>query len=90
VSGWSTPRGEELLTALRAGTTPDARQAALRDWQALFDAEAPGVRLLHPALSYPVAVELRGQTIAPFVLPRDRFATIADWYLFTRRAPGRF
>ncbi|HZQ99237.1 MAG TPA: ABC transporter substrate-binding protein [Chloroflexota bacterium] len=89
--GWAPWRSEELLAAARRATTPAARLAALRDWQALFDAEAPAVRLLHPQLSYPVAAELRGQSIGPaFLLPRDRFASYADWYLFTKRAPGRF
>jgi peptide/nickel transport system substrate-binding protein len=91
VGGWAPPRSEELLAAARRATTPDARLAALRDWQALFDAEAPAVRLAHPQLSYPVAAELRGQSIGPrLLLPRDRFASYADWYLFTKRAPGLF
>jgi peptide/nickel transport system substrate-binding protein len=90
VGGWSSQRAEELLGAARRATTPGARTSALREWQAVFDAEAPGVRLLHPALSYPVAVELKGQRLPPMVLPRDRFTGYADWFLFTRRAPGRF
>ena len=90
VGGWNSAKGEELLATARKATTPDARAAALRDWQAVFDAEAPGLRLLHPAISYPVAAEMKGQTLAPIVLPRDRFLTYPDWFLFTRRAPGRF
>jgi ABC-type transport system substrate-binding protein len=90
VGGWSSQRGEELLATARRATTPEARAAALREWQAVFDTEVPGVRLLHPALSYPVAVEMKGQTLPPIVLPRDRFASYPDWFLFTRRVPGRF
>jgi hypothetical protein len=90
LGGWTSQRSEDALAALRRATTSDARASALRDWRAVFDAEGPAIRLLHPGLSYPVAIELKGQAIPPLVLPRDRFASYADWYLFTKRAPGRF
>lgn len=90
VGGWSSQRGEEALAALRRATTSDARAAALRDFAAVFDAEAPGLRLLHPALRFAVAGDMKGVSVGPMLLPRDRFATYPDWFLFTRRAPGRF
>lgn len=90
VGGWASLRGDELLMRARAAREPSARAAALAEWQQLFQAEAPAVALFHPRLTYLVASELRGQQVAPFRAPRDRFEGVREWYLFTRRAPGRF
>lgn len=90
VGGWRSRRADEALAAARRASTPAGRLAALGDFQAAFDAEAPGIMLGNPAIVFAVSSELRGVTLAPLVAPRDRFATFADWYLLTRRAPGRF
>jgi peptide/nickel transport system substrate-binding protein len=90
LGSWAPPRAAELLARARGSTTPAGRAAALRDWQALVEAEAPTVPLFSPRLTYLVAPQLRGQRLPPLVAPRDRFADVLDWFLLTRRAPGKF
>jgi ABC-type transport system substrate-binding protein len=87
---WASERGDALLARAAEATSPEARRAALREWSALFDAEAPGVVVESPRLGYWVAEEIRGLQVAQLASPRDRFAGIAGWYVFTRRVPGRF
>jgi peptide/nickel transport system substrate-binding protein len=88
---WRSERGDALLALARQSTTPSARRDALREWRALFDAESPAIVLGSPRLVYWVSEEIR-DAAAPAALaaPRDRFARLAEWHVFTRRAPGRF
>jgi ABC-type transport system substrate-binding protein len=87
---WASERGDALLARAVQATTPDARRAARREWAAVFEAEAPGVVVEQPRLGYWVSEELRGVEVGQLGSPRDRFAGIAGWHVFTRRAPGRF
>jgi ABC-type transport system substrate-binding protein len=91
LGGWRSQRGDEMLARARSAPTAAARAAVLREWQGVFDAEAPAVPLFHPRITYVVSSELRGQALPQrWVSPRDRFVGVERWYLVTRRAPGRF
>ena len=89
--GWRSQRGDEALARARGAPTALSRATALREWQSVFDAEAPAVPLFHPRLTYVVSSELRGQALPlRWVSPRDRFVGVERGFLLTRRAPGRF
>jgi ABC-type transport system substrate-binding protein len=88
---WRSEHGDALLARAREAMSPAARRDALREWRAVFEAEVPAVVLGSPRLAYWVSQEIRDAS-APSVVgaPRERFARIAEWHVFTRRAPGRF
>ncbi len=90
VGKWSNKRSDDLLTAaLRAMAEPE-RQATLREWRAVFAAEAPAIDLYRPATVYVVSKDIQGQSPMEWRVSRDRFAGIADWYVFTKWTLGRF
>jgi peptide/nickel transport system substrate-binding protein len=87
---WRSERGDALLERAAGATTPAARREALAEWRGVFEAEAPGLVVAEPRLGYWIGEEIQGVEVAQLGSPRDRFAGIADWYVFTRRVPGRF
>ena len=90
VGKWSNKRSDELLVAALRATTEPERQTALRDWRAVFVADAPAIDLYRPGIVYVVSQEIQGQNAMDLRLPRDRFASIADWYVFTKWTFHRF
>ncbi|HEV8634965.1 MAG TPA: ABC transporter substrate-binding protein [Chloroflexota bacterium] len=87
---WASERADALLVRAYEATSPEARRGALREWDAVFETEAPGLVVEHPRLGYWVGDEIRGVRVAQLASPRDRFAGLAEWHVFTRRAAGRF
>ena len=87
---WTSERAEGLLARAREASSIEARRAALREFEAVFQAEAPGLVVEQPRLDYRVTEEIRGLQVGSFASPRDRFGGVADWYVFTRRVAGRF
>jgi peptide/nickel transport system substrate-binding protein len=45
----------------------------------------PALLLYHPIYSYAIDTRVKGVQVAPMIDPSDRFRTITDWYLITRR-----
>jgi peptide/nickel transport system substrate-binding protein len=71
----------------RARTTPDrARRADLyNSFQYRFRDQVPALLLYHPVYNYAITTEMRGVTFGPIFDPSDRFRSIEDWFLLTRR-----
>ncbi len=75
----------EALEAARK-TTDQAKRAELyKKFQERFVDLAPALLLYYPVYTYAVDSRVRGVQLAPMLVPSDRFRTLAQWYLKTRR-----
>jgi peptide/nickel transport system substrate-binding protein len=67
-----------------------AQRAALyREFQDIFAEELPALPLFYPVYSFGVRSEVHDVTLARLNEPSDRFRTLSDWYLVTRRVTVR-
>lgn len=75
----------EALEAARK-TTDQAKRAELyKKFQERFVDLAPALLLYYPVYTYAVDARVRGIQLAPMLAPSDRFRSLAQWYLKTRR-----
>lgn len=83
--GYSDAASDALLEQARR--TPDyAQRAALyRDFQRRFIEQAPALLLYQPIYNYAVDRRVKGVQIPPLLSTGDRFHSVADWYIATRR-----
>lgn len=65
------------------------RMALYREFQDIFAEELPALPLFHPIYSYGVSKKIKDVTLGRLNEPSDRFRTIADWYIVTRRVALR-
>ncbi len=71
-----------------ARINPDfTRRADLyRNFQFRFQDQAPALLLYHPVYNYAISADVQAVSLGPMFDPSDRFATVTDWHLVTRRA----
>lgn len=75
----------EALEAARR-TSDQAKRAELyRKFQELFADRVPALLLYYPVYTYGVDARVQAVQLAPLLTPSDRFRTIAQWYLKTKR-----
>ncbi|KAF0106277.1 MAG: peptide/nickel transport system substrate-binding protein [Anaerolineaceae bacterium] len=87
-SQWDNRPASEYLEQARVVFDQSTRARLYRNFQVIFAKETPAVLLYHPVYTYGVDVRVNGVQLAPIFDPSDRFDTILDWYLLTRRAAG--
>ncbi|MEI7844790.1 MAG: ABC transporter substrate-binding protein [Chloroflexota bacterium] len=85
-SQWDNRTASEYIEQARV--TPDftARARLYRNFQVIFSKELPALTLYYPVYSYGVSETVRNAQMPPLFDTSDRFLTISDWYLVTRRA----
>ncbi len=83
---WDDRTASEYIEQARV--TPDyvARARLYRNFQVIFARELPALPLYYPVYSYGVSQTVLGAQMPPLFDTSDRFLTIADWYLVTRRS----
>jgi peptide/nickel transport system substrate-binding protein len=71
----------------QARINPDfGRRAELyRNFQHRFQDQVPALLLYYPVYSYAVDAQVYGVTVGPLFDPSDRFASIVNWFMLTRR-----
>jgi peptide/nickel transport system substrate-binding protein len=84
-AGWNNTEASMLLETARTQTDEGLRNDAYFEFQRLFAAELPSLILFHPVYSYGVSQEVYNVRLEPLINPSDRFRTVTDWYLLTRR-----
>lgn len=84
-AGLDHRRMSEILEAARINVDRAQRIALYREFQDLFTQEVPAILLYHPVYTYGVSDRVRGVQIGPLMFPADRFATVTEWYVTTRR-----
>lgn len=71
----------------QARINPDfGRRAELyRNFQHRFQDQLPALLIYFPVYSYAVDSQIHGVTVGPLFDPSDRFASIVNWFMLTRR-----
>lgn len=76
---------DSLLEQARRTADYAQRAALYRDFQHRFVEQAPALLLYQPIYNYAVDHEVKAVQIPPLLSTGDRFQTVADWYIATRR-----
>lgn len=84
-AGWDNTKASMLLEEARTITNRGQRNDAYFEFQRIFVEEVPSLILFHPVYTYGVSKDVLDVQITPVTNPSDRFRTITDWYLLTRR-----
>ena len=61
------------------------RISLYRQFQEMFREKTPGILLYYPVYNYAVSEKVRDVQIGPIAVAADRFRTLPDWYVLTRR-----
>jgi hypothetical protein len=51
----------------------------------LFREKTPGILLYYPVYNYGISEKVRDVQIGPIAVSSDRFRTLPEWYVITRR-----
>ena len=83
--GFANRDVDELLEQARLINDPAQRAELYRRFQEIFAQEVPALLLYYPIYDYAVSEQVKGVQLGPLSTPSDRFRTIADWYVNTKR-----
>ena len=83
---WDNRAASEYLEQARINPDPQERARLYRNFQVVFAEELPSLPLFYPVYNYGVSVQVQGVQVPPLFDPADRFNTVTQWYLVTRRA----
>jgi peptide/nickel transport system substrate-binding protein len=75
----------EYLEQARITADITARARLYQSFQSRFADQVPALLLYYPVYNYAVDTKVNGVQIGPLTQPSDRFNTLAQWYLITRR-----
>lgn len=84
-SQWNNRAASEFLEQARI--TPDyaTRERLYRNFQVIFARELPALPLFYPVYSFAAGQQVLGVQVPPLFDSSDRFQTLPNWYLVTRR-----
>jgi peptide/nickel transport system substrate-binding protein len=82
---WDNRSASEYLEQARTTTDFNVRARLYRNFQVVFAKELPALPLYYPVYSYGVDRQVLGVQMPPLFDTSDRFLTISEWYLVTRR-----
>ncbi len=84
-SGLKHRRISEVLEQARIIVSRDRRKELYDEFQTLFAQEVPALLLYSPVYTYGVDERIHDVQIGPLTYPSDRFRTISDWWIVSRR-----
>ncbi len=84
-SGFDNRGMSELMEQARVFPSITERTRLYKAFQSRFTDEPPALLLWYPVYTYAVDNRVRGVRLGPINGPPDRFNTVADWYIVTRR-----
>lgn len=93
-AGWNSRSADEAIEQARALSDRELRRGYYVEFQRVFADEAPALLLYYPVYTYGVRSKVHDVQMGPLNSPADRFRSIADWYIVTKRitvssaAPG--
>lgn len=88
-SGYENRAISELLERARVSPSIAVRARLYDSFQARFADETPALILFQPVYSYAVSRQVRGVQLGVLLEPSDRFQSVSDWYMVTRRTIRR-
>lgn len=75
----------EVLEQARRAADLQSRIDQYRKFQEMFIERVPGILIYYPVYTYAVSEKVVDVQIGPIAHPADRFRTLPDWYVITRR-----
>jgi peptide/nickel transport system substrate-binding protein len=84
-SGYKDRDMSEILEQARRTNDRNVRQQLYQRFQQMFMEQVPAILLHQPIYTFAVDERVHGAQIGPLEFPWDRFRTVADWYVVTRR-----
>lgn len=87
-SGFANADADTMLENTQTLANPELRKTAYFEFQKLFAEQVPSLLLVHPVYTYGIDTSVKNVQIGPIINPEDRFRTIGQWYIKTRRILG--
>lgn len=84
-AGWDNRAADEAIEQARSISDRSLRRGYYLEFQRIFAQEAPALLLYHPVYTYGVRSKIHDVQMGPLYEPADRFRTIANWYIVTKR-----
>ncbi len=84
-AGWNHDRASMLLELARTITNKGNRNDYYFEFQEIFAQETPSLILFYPVYTYGVHQQVHDVQLSPMTNPRDRFRTLSNWYVLTRK-----
>lgn len=84
-TGYSNERADLIMEEARQTTDSERRGALYRELQRILAEDVPALPLYHPVYSYAIDERVREVQVGPMQDGPDRFRTVAQWYIATRR-----
>jgi peptide/nickel transport system substrate-binding protein len=75
----------EVLEQARRTNDQATRLDLYHRFQEMFREKTPGILLYYPVYNYGISEKVRDVQIGPLAVSADRFRTLPDWYVITRR-----
>ncbi|MGQ9683974.1 MAG: ABC transporter substrate-binding protein [Anaerolineae bacterium] len=83
--GYRDSQSDALLEQARRITDRQQRLALYRDFQRRFQEQAPSLILYQPVYNYAIDRQVKGVQVGPLLTTGDRFRTVCNWYIATKR-----
>lgn len=83
---WDNRMASEFLEQARILVDRSERVRYYRNFQVLFTQEMPALPLFYPVYTYAVDKQVQGVRMGPLFESSDRFATVTEWFLETKKA----
>ncbi len=84
-AGWISRAADEAIEQARSSSDRELRRGYYMQFQDVFAEEVPALLLYYPVYTYGVRSKIHDVQMGPLNSPGDRFRTIADWYIITKR-----
>ena len=85
-ANWDDRQASEYLEQARVTADLGERAKAYKNFQVRFANEMPALPLFYPVYSYGVDQQVQGVRMGPLFDTSDRFATLLQWYLKSKRS----
>ncbi len=84
-AGWNNDQASMLLEAARTVANQGRRNDFYFEFQRIFAEEVPSLILFYPVYTFGVSQEIHDVEVGPMTVPSDRYRTLSNWYMLTRR-----
>jgi peptide/nickel transport system substrate-binding protein len=83
--GYNSERADLVMEAARQATDEERRAGLYRELQRILGEDVPAIPLYHPLYTYAVGTRVHNVRVGPLQDYPDRFRTVTQWYINTRR-----
>jgi len=85
LANYNNPVVDKLLLEARSVTDINDRVSKYKKFQEILTADLPAIFLYSPTYTYVQSQQLKGFSGTAVVDPADRFSSVSDWYLKTKK-----